>query len=49
MEYEPKSPGQYTVLVYFANAEVPQSPIKVKVEPNIDVSGVKVVGLEPSE
>ncbi|XP_012939324.2 filamin-A-like [Aplysia californica] len=48
VEYEPKSPGQYTVLVYFANKEVPQSPIKVKVEPNIDVSKIKVVGLEPT-
>ncbi|XP_059165585.1 filamin-A-like isoform X3 [Physella acuta] len=47
VEYEPKSPGTYTVLVYFANKEVPQSPIKVKVEPNIDVSKVKVIGLEP--
>ncbi|BFZ10498.1 hypothetical protein BsWGS_13537 [Bradybaena similaris] len=46
VEYEPKSPGQYTVLVYFANKEVPQSPIKVTVEANIDVSKVKVVGLE---
>uniref|UniRef100_A0A0B7BJW7 Calponin-homology (CH) domain-containing protein n=1 Tax=Arion vulgaris TaxID=1028688 RepID=A0A0B7BJW7_9EUPU len=48
VQYEPKTPGQYTVLVYFANKEVPQSPIKVKVEPNIDVSKVRVVGLEPS-
>ncbi|RUS81267.1 hypothetical protein EGW08_010971 [Elysia chlorotica] len=48
VEYEPKSPGKYTVLVLFANKEVPQSPIKVQVEPNIDVSKVKVVGLEPS-
>lgn len=49
VEYEPKSPGTYTVLVYFANKEVPQSPIKVKIEPNIDVSKVKVIGLEPSK
>ncbi|CAL1528168.1 unnamed protein product [Lymnaea stagnalis] len=48
VEYEPKSPGTYTVLVYFAGKEVPQSPIKVKVEPNIDVSKIKVVGLEPT-
>uniref|UniRef100_A0A0B7BLG3 Calponin-homology (CH) domain-containing protein n=1 Tax=Arion vulgaris TaxID=1028688 RepID=A0A0B7BLG3_9EUPU len=48
VQYEPKTPGQYTVLVYFANKEVPQSPIKVKVEPNIDVSKVRVVGLEPT-
>lgn len=46
VEYEAKSPGQYTVLVYFANKEVPQSPIKVQVESHIDVSKVKVIGLE---
>ena len=49
VEYEAKTPGKYTALVYFANKEVPQSPIKVDVEPNIDVSKVKVVGLEPSK
>ncbi|GFN93495.1 filamin-a-like [Plakobranchus ocellatus] len=49
VEYEPKTPGKYTVLVLFANKEVPQSPIKVQVEPSIDVSKVKVVGLEPTQ
>lgn len=49
VEYEPKTPGQYTVMVYFAEKEIPQSPIKVKVEASIDVSGIKVEGLEPSE
>ena len=49
VEYEPKTPGMYTVMVYFADKEIPQSPIKVKVEPSIDVSGIKVEGLEPSE
>lgn len=49
VEYEPKSPGLYTVLVYFANKEIPQSPIKVKVDSSIDVSKVRVVGLEPSK
>lgn len=49
VEYEPKTPGMYTVMVYFADKEIPQSPIKIKVEPSIDVSGIKVEGLEPSE
>jgi filamin len=48
VEYEPKSPGKYTAVVYFANKEVPQSPIKINVEAHIDVSKVKVVGLEPT-
>lgn len=46
IEYEPKSPGTYTVQVYFAGQEVPQSPIKVKVESSIDLSKVTVRGLE---
>lgn len=46
VEYEPKTPGTYTVQVYFATKEVPQSPIKVKVESSIDLSKVTVKGLE---
>lgn len=49
MEYEPKSPGVYTVMVYFAEKEIPSSPIKVKVEASIDLSKVRVEGLEPSK
>ncbi|XP_076469743.1 LOW QUALITY PROTEIN: filamin-A-like [Babylonia areolata] len=47
VEYEPKTPGVYTVMVYFAGAEVPQSPIKVTVESSMDTSGIKVEGIEP--
>ncbi|KAL4226921.1 hypothetical protein ACF0H5_014899 [Mactra antiquata] len=46
VEYEPTTPGTYTVQVYFATKEVPQSPIKVKVESSIDLSKVTVKGLE---
>ncbi|XP_076447622.1 filamin-A-like isoform X2 [Babylonia areolata] len=46
VEYEPKHPGTYIVMVYFADQEVPQSPMKVKVEPNIDVSSIRVDGLD---
>lgn len=49
VEYEAKSPGIYTVIVLFADKEIPQSPIKVKIEASIDVSGIKVEGLEPSK
>ena len=49
VEYEPKTPGVYTAMIYFAEQEIPQSPIKVKVEPSIDTSGIKVEGLEPSK
>ena len=46
IEYEPKTPGTYVVQVYFAGKEVPQSPIKVKVESSVDLSKVTVRGLE---
>ncbi|XP_052093728.1 filamin-A-like isoform X19 [Mytilus californianus] len=46
IEYTPSSPGTYTVSVFFANSEIPMSPIKVNVESSIDLSKVKVVGLD---
>lgn len=49
IEYEPKNPGMYTVSVYFGGQEIPKSPIKVKIESSIDVSKVRVIGLEPSK
>lgn len=49
IEYEPKSVGVYTANVLFAEQEIPTSPYKINVEPNIDVSKVKVKGLEPSK
>ena len=46
IEYEPLTPGMYTVNVYFVGQEIPKSPIKVKVESTIDVGKVTVKGLE---
>nr|XP_022299044.1 filamin-A-like isoform X13 [Crassostrea virginica] len=46
VEYEPVNPGTYVVAVYFAEKEIPSSPIKVPVEASIDLSKVKVVGLD---
>ncbi|XP_078339973.1 filamin-A-like isoform X11 [Crassostrea virginica] len=46
VEYEPVNPGTYVVAVYFAEKEIPSSPIKVPVESSIDLSKVKVVGLD---
>ncbi|XP_067932451.1 filamin-A-like isoform X2 [Watersipora subatra] len=46
IEYVPETYGTYTVNVLFADQEIPTSPYTVKIEPSIDVSGVKVVGLE---
>lgn len=47
--YTPTSPGPLKVSVLYAGKMVPQSPITVQVQPHVDVSKVKVEGLEPSE
>lgn len=49
VNYEAKIPGMYTINVYFADKEIPASPIKVKVESSIDLSKVRVEGLEKSK
>ncbi|CAG7722272.1 unnamed protein product [Allacma fusca] len=41
-------PGNYKVNVKYADQDVPQSPIRVAVQPHVDVSKVKVDGLESS-
>lgn len=38
----------FQVSVLYAGREIPGSPIKVAVQPRVDVSKVKVNGLEPS-
>ena len=48
MHYEAKLPGLHCVSVTFNNQEIPQSPIKVLVEPDIDVGKIKVTGIDPS-
>lgn len=49
VDYTAPSPGTYKVTVTFAGKEVPQSPLKVQVAPHIDVSGIRVEGLEQSK
>ncbi|XP_036141494.1 filamin-A isoform X3 [Monomorium pharaonis] len=48
VDYMPPQPGNYTVNLNYGGLKVPQCPIKVNVQPHIDVSKVKVDGLEPS-
>ncbi|XP_013789840.1 filamin-A-like [Limulus polyphemus] len=48
VDYVAPTPGNYKVTVLFAGKEIPNSPIKVDVQPKLDVSKVKVDGLEPS-
>ena len=49
IHYEPRTVGQYTASVFFADKEIPSSPIKIQVDPNIDVSKVLINGLESSK
>lgn len=49
VEYLTPSPGDHRMKVLFAGSEIPQSPIVVPVQPNVDVTKVKVDGLEPSK
>lgn len=48
VDYCPPTPGNYTVSVKYGGLQVPQSPIRVPVHPHVDVSKIKVDGLEPS-
>lgn len=48
VDYQTPSPGEHRVTVLYAGAEIPQSPILVPVQSNVDVTKVKVDGLEPS-
>ena len=49
VKYEPKIPGPHLITVTFNNQEIPQSPIKVNIEPDIDVTRVKITGVDPSK
>lgn len=49
VDYSAPSPGNHTVTVLYGGQQVPQSPIRVAVEPHVDVSKIRVDGLEPSE
>uniref|UniRef100_A0A8C4R4Z0 Calponin-homology (CH) domain-containing protein n=1 Tax=Eptatretus burgeri TaxID=7764 RepID=A0A8C4R4Z0_EPTBU len=44
VKYTPPSSGNYTIMVLFAEQEIPHSPFKIKVDPSHDVKRVKVEG-----
>ncbi|XP_062856326.1 filamin-C-like isoform X2 [Trichomycterus rosablanca] len=44
VKYTPPAPGRYTVMVLFAEKEIPSSPFKVKVEPSHDAGKVRAEG-----
>lgn len=48
--YTAVTPGPtYKVQVFFNNQEVPRSPFKVSIKPNINMSKIHVENLEPSK
>ena len=49
ISYTPKLPGVHCISVLFGETEIPISPIKVNVEPSVDVSKIRVEGLETSK
>ena len=44
--YTPKSPGLHCISVLFGDNEIPISPLKVNVEPSIDINKIHIEGLE---
>ncbi|XP_031347323.1 filamin-A isoform X1 [Photinus pyralis] len=48
VDYETPHSGTHSVTLHYGGFNVPSTPIKFKVEPNVDVSKIKVDGLEPT-
>uniref|UniRef100_A0A7N6B0K3 Calponin-homology (CH) domain-containing protein n=1 Tax=Anabas testudineus TaxID=64144 RepID=A0A7N6B0K3_ANATE len=44
VKYTPPGPGRYTIMVLFADQEIPSSPFKVKVDPSHDAGKVRAEG-----
>ncbi|CAF0875720.1 unnamed protein product [Rotaria sordida] len=44
--YTAKMPGVHCISVLFGDSEIPTSPIKVNVEPSVDISKIRVEGLD---
>jgi hypothetical protein len=47
--YTPKSPGVHCISVLFGENEIPISPLKVNVEPTVDINKIRIEGLETSK
>ncbi|CAH1153671.1 unnamed protein product [Phaedon cochleariae] len=48
VDYETIHTGTHTLTLQYGGQKVPTTPIKFKVQPNVDVSKIKVDGLEPT-
>lgn len=49
VDYVVPAPGNYILYCYYGGVQVPQSPLKINVPTNVDVSKIKVDGLETSK
>ncbi|XP_044766045.1 filamin-A isoform X1 [Coccinella septempunctata] len=48
VEYVAPKSGNYSASLFYGGLKVPNTPKKIKVQPNVDVSKIKVDGLEPT-
>ncbi|XP_021916471.1 filamin-A isoform X2 [Zootermopsis nevadensis] len=48
VDYCAPAPGNYTLNVLYGGVTVPRCPLRVSVQPHVDVSKIKVDGLEPT-
>lgn len=49
VDYVAPSAGDYTLNCRYEGVQIPQCPLKIRVPPNVDVSKIKVDGLETSK
>jgi Filamin/ABP280 repeat. len=49
VDYCAPAPGNYTLNVLYGGVTVSRCPLRVPVQPHVDVSKIKVDGLEPSK
>ncbi|XP_066996805.1 filamin-A isoform X2 [Anabrus simplex] len=48
VDYCANQPGLYTATIVYGGIQIPKSPIRVPIQPHVDVSKIKVDGLEPT-
>lgn len=49
VDYCAPTPGNYMLNVLYGGVTVPRCPLRIPVQPHVDVSKIKVDGLEPSK
>lgn len=49
VDYEPRQAGSHSCTINYGGQRVPSTPLKFKINPIVDVSKIRVDGLEPSK